>query len=62
MQKQWEQLLAAFGNTTDFQLYRTADANIFWGKMLANMNLPWNSQIKKLVQTILILPIGSAGA
>ena len=60
--KNWQQLLTAVINSDEFIQYRNGDANFFWGKMLANDNLPWNFNIEKLIQIGLIIPVGTADA
>jgi len=59
---QWQQLVSAIANTTEFFLFRQSEPVIFWGKMLALEHLPWNNDIKKIIQMILVFPIGSADA
>ena len=51
--RDWPILLAAVTNSPEFIEYRNGDPVIFWGKMLANGALPWNSDIKRLIQNIL---------
>ena len=60
--EQWLQLIQKLPETKTFIDFRKSDPITFWGKVLADRNLPWHPEIKMFVRSLLVLPIGSADA
>lgn len=60
--EQWLQLIQKLPETKTFIDFRKSDPITFWGKVLADRNLPWHPEIKMFIRSLLVLPIRSADA
>ena len=59
---EWKDIIIAISKQDDFCRYQKSDAIYFWSHYLQVENIPWKENIKTLLMTILVLPIGSADA
>jgi hypothetical protein len=61
--EQWKDVLVAIVSSGDFERYRNDVSSInFYSYFLAEQNVPWKKYSKSLIETILVIPIGSADA
>jgi hypothetical protein len=62
MVKEFKELLTFFISeiTGEYCSYKTTEAHVFWPHFLQHQLVPWKPNIKKLITTVLVLPVGTA--
>lgn len=60
----WGELLISIIDSEDFCIYKTrnTETHVFWSHFLNAQGIVWSERTKKLIQSILVIPIGSAEA
>ena len=59
---QWRSTLRSIVENEEFNKLRQSSALNFWSYYLAEKNTPWLPEVRKILQAVLIIPVGSADA